>query len=68
MLLDKFSGVRRRGLGVLTQKIFGFLGFKTHGFFFNFEASYPMFFFSMVVATSSDRTILSLPPVEIAQP
>ena len=46
-------------------RIFGFSGLKTHGFL-SFEAPYPMYF-SMVDATSSDRTILLLPPVVIAQ-
>ena len=52
--------------GFSPQKIFGFSGLKTHGFL-SFEAPYPMYF-SMVDATSSDRTILLLPPVVIAQP
>ena len=52
--------------GFSPQKIFGFSGLKTHGVL-SFEASYPMYF-SMVDATSSDRTILLLPPVVIAQP
>ena len=36
--------------------------------FFKFRGTLPNVFFSMVDATSSDRTILSLPPVVIAQP
>ena len=58
------------GGGFSPQKIFGFSGLKTHVFKFRGTLSLPNVFFSMVDATSSDRTILiiALPPVVIAQP
>ena len=66
----KFQWRTQKGGGVWgfsPQKNFEFSGLKTHGFF-KFRGTLPNVFLSMVDATSSDRTILSLPPVVIAQP